>query len=374
MKTGKQIWIISSVIMIAVMALNACAPASTPTVNPPSSAAEATKPAEPQQTAPTQAVTTSTEKQKLFVYVTHHPLGTDVMMLDAVEGLKQVAAEHNAIAKVYESEDLTTAEENVRAAIAEGADIIVVLFFDMVEMISRIAPEAPNVKFLYIDQCPAGPPSNVYCAVFKEYQASFLIGAEAGLLTKKNQLGAISAIDIPFLHRYTDAFKAGAEYVNPKVKLETLWVGGDNPFNDPARGKEMGLTLAARGADYIFAAAAESNFGIFEAAQEKKFNTFGVNYNECPVAPGYVVDNLLKLTSNVVRFSINKILDGTHPPSLEYGIGVEGGIGLVPFDLKDPENSKCSIMDHPDVIEKVREIRQKIIDGELKIDDPMLAK
>ena len=46
----------------------------------------------------------------------------------------------------------------------------------------------------------------------------------------------------------------------------------------------------------------------------------------------------------------------------------------MPFALEDAENSECEIMEHPDVIERLQEIQQQIIDGEIQIEDPLSAQ
>ena len=82
------------------------------------------------------------------------------------------------------------------------------------DMLPEVAVAYPNVKFLQIDSCPFGNMKpNIYCSVFREYEASYLTGAEAALTTSTGKVGAISALDIPFLHRYTDGFIAGAKQV-----------------------------------------------------------------------------------------------------------------------------------------------------------------
>ena len=118
-------------------------------------------------------------------------------------------------------------------------------------MLPDVATAYPNVKFLQVDSCPFDKMKpNIHCSVFREYEASSLTGAEAALTTKTGKVGAISALDIPFLHRYTDGFIEGAKHVKPDVQISpTLWVGGNNPFSDPARGQERGAAMVADGAD-----------------------------------------------------------------------------------------------------------------------------
>ncbi|MFN8456787.1 MAG: BMP family ABC transporter substrate-binding protein [Anaerolineae bacterium] len=313
-------------------------------------------------------------KQK-FVYVSPNPLGVNDFLIMGKTGLEEAGKKYNAETKVLESDDPTTREENVRAAISDGATLVIVLGFEFGDIIPKVAGANPNVQFLIVDQCIDNPPANVHCAVFKEYEAAFLLGAVAANLTKTGTVGAISAMDIPFLHRYTDGFAQGAKYVKPDIKTSTLWIGSDptTAFSDPARAKEQALAMAADGADQIFAAGAASNLGIFEAAKEKNFFTYGVDVNQCPLAEGHVVENLIKRVDTAIIQSVDKIMSGAKENFLAYGLA-EKGIGLVALTTDKPEDSKCEIMKSPDVIKKAQEIQQKIISGEIKIEDPMFVK
>lgn len=313
-------------------------------------------------------------EQPLFVYVSPNPLGVNDFLIMGQTGLEQAAAKYGAQSKVLEAEDPTTREENVRAAVSDGAEIVIVLGFEFGDIIPKVAAEAPDVQFLIVDQCIDNPPANVHCAVFKEYEAAFLVGAVAASLSETNHVGAISAMDIPFLHRYTDGFAEGAKYVKPDIETSTLWIGSDpSAFSDPARAKEQALAMAADGADQIFAAGAASNLGIFEAAKEVGFSTYGVDVNQCPLAEGQVVDNLIKRVDVAITESVDKIMSGSEESLLVYGLA-EKGLGLVALTSDNPQDSKCELMNHPDVIETVKGIQQKIIDGEITIEDPMFAQ
>jgi basic membrane protein A len=334
-----------------------------------------------QTAAPTEAPAAATEEAagqpegeatQKFVYVSPSPLGVNDFLIMGQTGLEQAGDKYGAQTKVYESEnDPTNREENVRAAISDGANLIIVLGFEFADIIPKVAPENPNIQFLIVDQCIDNPPANVHCAVFKEYEAAFLIGAIAASLSESGHVGAISALDIPFLHRYTDGFAEGAKYVKPDITVSTLWIGSDvSAFSDPARAKEQALAMAADGADHIFAAGAASNFGIFEAAKEQNFFTYGVDVNQCPSAPGQVVENLIKRVDTAIVESVDKIMSGSQENLLIYGVA-EKGIGLVALTTDKPEDSQCEIMKHPELIETIKGIQDKIISGEIKIEDPM---
>src|SRR5271166_1239355 len=230
-------------------------------------------------------VTASFAQDKpLFVYVSPNPIGVNDFLKLGKIGTARVAQELGGLAKTYESSDPTTQRQNLEAAAKAAAKVVVAIGFEFNDMLPDVATAYPDVKFLQVDSCPFDKiKPNIHCSVFREYEASFLTGAEAALTTKTGKVGAISALDIPFLHRYTDGFIEGAKHVKPDVKISpTLWVGGNNPFSDPARGQERGAAMAADGADRVLAAGAGSNGGIFKAVQEASgVNAFGVDVNQC---------------------------------------------------------------------------------------------
>ena len=253
--------------------------------------------------------------------------------------------------------------------------MVIVIGFEFNDMLPEVASAYPNVQFLQVDSCPFDKlKPNIHCSVFREYEAAFLTGAEAALTTKTGKVGAIGALDIPFLHRYTDGFIEGAKHVKPDVKISpTLWVGGNNPFSDPARGQERGAAMAADGADRILAAGAGSNGGIFKAMQDAEgAAAFGVDVNQCPQAPGAVMDNVEKKTDVSVELAVKGIVAGSQPPIAALGLK-EGGMSVTALDA-DVKGSKCLIADYPDVIAKVKALRDQIVDGSIKIADPMSAK
>lgn len=310
------------------------------------------------------------EPPQKIIYVSPDPLGVNAFLIMGQIGLEQTGAMYGAQTLVFESENPLTREENVRAAVNEGADIVIVLGFEFNDIIPEVAEENPEVQFLIVDQCIDPLPANVRCEVFKEYQEAFLIGAVAASLSQNNHVGTVCALDIPFMHRFTDGFAQGAKYITPDIKVSTLWVGGSNPFSDPVRAKELALAMHADGADYIFAVTAGGDFGIFEAAKEKDFSVFGVDINHCPTAPAHIVECQLKRVDVAIVESVQAIVNNAPEKVMVHGLESKG-VGLVSLTSETPEKSQCRILEHPDVLEKVKDIQQKIIDGDIVIEDPM---
>jgi len=300
-----------------------------------------------------------------FIYITNNPIGVNEFLGLGDKGIKDAAAKFGGTSKTYESTDVASQRANIEAAIDAQPDVIVLITFDFTDLSKEYAEKNPDQQFVLIDACPTDPPKNLHCAVFREQEASYLVGLEAGMLTKTKKVGSVVAVDIPFLHRYSDTFAHSAQKVDPDTQL---FIGGSSPFADPGKGKEQALALAATGVDQVFAVGAGSNGGIMEAAKEKNFFTYGVDVNQCGMAPGHVVDNTMKAVDVLVVTEIGKILDGTARSLSSYGLK-ENGMNVTSL-MDGAANSGCVVMDHPDVLAKVKQARQDIIDGKITIPDP----
>jgi basic membrane protein A len=307
-----------------------------------------------------------------FVYVSPNPIGVNPFLAMGQTGIEAAGEKYGAETRTYESGTAADRLANVNAAINEGASLIAVLGFDFNDIIREVAPTAPDIDFLIVDQCIEDRPPNVHCVVFREYEATHLLGVEAGLLTETGKVGVVSALDIPFLHRYTDGYAGGVKSVAPEVEVDIRWVGGENPFADPVRAKEQAIAMHAAGADIIFTATSGGDFGVFEAAEERGFLTFNVDVNRCDVAPGHVIDVALKRVDNAMDQAIGAILEGQDSVMMALGLK-EGGMSVMALEEDRIAESGCIIAEHPEVVERVRSVADSIIDGSLVLEDPMFA-
>ncbi|MBA2945568.1 BMP family ABC transporter substrate-binding protein [Streptomyces himalayensis] len=305
---------------------------------------------------------------KSFTLVTPDPVGQNEFLKLAVTGLKSAAKAHDGSQKVYQSSDTASQQQNVQAAVDAKPDVIVLVGFEFADIVAQQAEKNPKQPFLMVDACTTKTFKNVSCAVFREHEGVYLAGAEAGLLSKSGKVGAVDVLDTPQFRRFSDPFAAGAKQVAPKTSTSTRFVGGQSPFDDSARAKEQANSLLSKGYDHLMAAAAAGNYGVFEAAKAKGAYAYGVDVNQCPSAPGTVVDNVIKRTDVAVEKGIEQVLDGKTGTTVSYGLK-EGGISLT--GLEDGvEDSQCVIAEHKDVLEKVEKLRDQIVSGKLTVDDP----
>jgi len=303
-----------------------------------------------------------------LILITPEPVGVNPFLQLAVDGVNKAADDAGGKARVFESQDPTNIQQQMDAAVADKPDVLAVVGFEFADAVAAAAAAQPDQQFLFVDACTAETFDNVTCAVFREHEGVYLAGVEAGLLSTSGQIGAVVALDTPQIRRFSDPFGAGAQSVKPDITFTPLYVGGDSPFNDPARAKEQALSLVAKGADYVMAAAAAGNLGVFDAAKSGSFAAFGVDVNQCPGAEGHVVDNVIKEVDVVTADSIGNILDGKGGGVASYGLK-EKGVTLTGIE-DDVDSSKCLIADHTDVIDQVASVRDKIVDGEVTVDDP----
>jgi basic membrane protein A len=303
-----------------------------------------------------------------IVLITPNPVGGNNFLELAVEGAQAIADDKGLELKVFESTDPTSIQQNVEAAVREKPEIVVGVSFSLQDAFATVPVDNPDQQFLLVDACPDPQPENVTCAAFREQEATYLAGVEAGLLSQTKKIGVVAALDTPFIRRWVDPFAAGAASVDATVTSTPLFVGGDNPFGDPARGKAQAQVLADGGADQVLTAASGSNVGAFEVAAAGGFQAYGVDVNECGSAAGHVVDNVLKHVDVALKAAVEEILDGQAGGFKVYGLA-EGGVGLTALE-DDVADSGCLIADHPDVIEQVKQVEQQIIDGTVTVDDP----
>lgn len=314
------------------------------------------------QTAPASSATS-------FVLVTPNPVGVNDFLKLSVAGMDTAAKAHGGTTKTYESSDPASIQQNMAAAVRDKPTVIVAVGFNFADVLAEQAERNPSQQFLLVDSCTEKKLPNVTCATFREYEASYLAGAEAGLLTKTGKVGAVVVLDSPQFHRFSDPFGEGAHKTRPDVAFNQLFIGGQNPFNDPARAKELAGTLAGGGVDQIMgAASAAGNLGVFEAAKAAGVQAYGVDANQCPAGPGHVTDNVIKRTDVAIADGVTAILDGKGGGTRAYGLA-ENGVGLTGL-LPDVATSQCVIAQHPDVIEKVRALRDDIVAGKLTVRDP----
>lgn len=167
----------------------------------------------------------------------------------------------------------SNASQVLREYAQNGTEMIFCHSGSFGEAIQEVAPEYPNVIFMW---CGGREKLALNVGTYYEriYQAEFLAGIVAGLMTKTNKIAAVEPVLDPQVVMAINAFARGIASVNSQAMLHVEWV---RSWYDPAKEKQLALSLIKDGCDVITHGSDSDATG--EAAEETGtyFISFGSN-------------------------------------------------------------------------------------------------
>jgi len=218
----------------------------------------------------------------------------------------------------------------------------------------RVAKDYPDVAFAFGSEFPEQEPNY---SVFDNWihEPSYLCGVIAGRLTKSNILGIVAALPIAEVNRLINAFKLGALSVNPDVKVKVSYIGS---WFDPPKAKEAAIAQIEAGADLLFA----ERFGVFGACKEYGVLAFGNMVDQHDLAPEVVVTGPVWDMYPTIQYCVDAVRNGEWKAQnlKEWSMMAKGGASLAPFHEFEEKLPK-------DLIDEVRDLEQKILDGEFEV-------
>jgi basic membrane protein A len=228
-------------------------------------------------------------------------LGDKSFFDSAYAGLKKAQKNLGYDLKVVElGSDRTKWEPGFEdAAAADDYDILAAGTFDVTDYIGKLAPEYPDKKFWVFDapvdydgggRTCSNKCENVYSVTFKQNEGGYLAGFLAEKLVAEKALkgaeslkkvGVVGGVKIPVIEDFVVGFKAGFTAAGGKSSdVLVQYVGGDKPFGDPAKGKEISTAMYGQGAALVWPVAGLSGLGTFESAVNAERYTLGVDSDQ----------------------------------------------------------------------------------------------
>jgi len=316
-------------------------------------------------------------KLRVVLYL-NGTLGDKSFFDSANRGVERAVKELGITAKTIQGTYNQDRWEPDLTQLCEGNwDVIIAGTWQLQEFLEKLAPKNPKKKFITFDtSVDYSKPGlgNVYSILYKQNEGSFLVGALAAMVTTSKMplanpqkvIGFLGGMDINVINDFKVGYEQGAKYIDPGVKVLVSYAGA---WNDEAKGKELILAQFDQGADIAFNVAGQTGIGLLDAAKEAKRYAIGVDSDQYllfkdsnPERASYIVTSMLKN----VDYSLFRAIKGTIDGSIKYGaaeaLGIkEGGVGVA-----DNENYRKLI---PDAMrKKVKELEQKIMKGEIKVD------
>lgn len=271
----------------------------------------------------------------------------------AWEGLQRAMSDLGIEANYLESATDADYVPNIETFVDEEYDLIISVGYMLADATKTAAEANPDVRFAIIDDATIDL-DNVTCLMFKQEQASYLVGYVAGLMTETNNIGFVLGMANETMNLFGYGYCAGAIDANPDITVQQF---NANSFADSATGKTNANTAITNGADIVFHAAGATGLGVIEACQEAGVYAIGVDSDQSSIAPNTVITSAMKRVDNAVYDTVESLIGGTLESGIHtYDLSV-GGVDIAPTqDLLPAE-----------VVSAVEEVKAKIISGEVTV-------
>jgi basic membrane protein A len=243
-----------------------------------------------------------------------------------------------------------------------GYNPIIAVGFAYSSAVAKVAPQYPDVSFAIVDDAEATG-DNIANLLFAEEEGSFLVGAAAAMKTKTDHIGFVGGVEVPLIQKFEAGYIAGAEEVNPNIRVDTTYLTQPPDFSgfaDPAKGKTAATGMFDAGADVVYHAAGGSGSGVFEAAKAANGWGIGVDSDQyktaTPALRKVILTSMIKKVDVAVYDYLKAFVDGK-PLS-----------GEQVYDLEDngvAYSTSGGYID--DITKQLQQYQQQIIAGEIKV-------
>jgi basic membrane protein A and related proteins len=194
-----------------------------------------------------------------------------------------------------------------------------------------VAERYPQIHFIITGPDIQKPLPNVATVYGNLWQVRYVEGVLAGLMTKTDKLGFVTAHTIPSVVAGINGFELGAQSVNPKATTIVIETG---QWYDPAGSTQAAETLAARGADVI--AQHEDDTGALLGAQQAHVWDLGSEANTSAVAPKSYLSGSVYRWGPYLIAQIKAMQEGTWKAADYSGDLASGLVGLGPINHSVP--------------------------------------
>lgn len=300
------------------------------------------------------------DKPRVAIVFATGGLGDKSFNDSAMEGIRQAIKKYGIDYDYAEPKAITEYHTYLsQFANTRRYDLIISIGFDQADALGSVAARFKDQKFAIVDMVVDRP--NVASYIYKEQERGFLLGYISALMTtrtdderinKDRVVGVIGGMKIPLIDANIAGFIKGAAYADRKVKVLHSYVGH---WADPAKGKELTISMLEQGADVIWGAAGRSGLGVINAVKEKNRYAIGSDADQGYLAPKNVLTNGMKYVNNTVEIAIGKVIDNTFTAGI-HKLGVkENALGYSESLLPQ------------EVLSKLEKIKRKMIAGEIAI-------
>jgi len=277
-------------------------------------------------------------------------------------------------AKRGKSYDVVTAQSqdmyipNIRQATDEGYDLILTTGFTFADALTAVASQNPNQKYMIVDVDWVNLP-NVMQATYAEHEGSYLVGVATALKAKADgianpRFGFIGGIPGSVITKFEMGYVQGILSVFPNAQIVDYYA---NDWGRPDLAKTQAKNWYDSGVYAIYSAAGGTGNGTI--AQAKEYRAAGRNVWAIGVDSDQFEEGLYNATDSAVLTSMIKRVETSVIYALKAVQNKTFRGELIVFDLKadgvgySSANSALT----PDIKNQLEQIKQQIINGQVKI-------
>lgn len=306
------------------------------------------------------------------VVITTDALGGGGVPDDMNNNLKKAIADFGINGSIYEATDTAQYEEILRSYSREGVDLIITTFPEMVEAVTKVSKEFPDVKYSIMLPLKVIDSPNVRSVEFACWELYYLAGIVAGYMTEGKTVGHVIGAEQGALIANNNAYREGLLSVTPDAKIEVI---NANSFNDPAIGKDVGLTLISKGCDVILTDCSNTASGVIEACKENAIYVVGDSGEHYHESPEYVLGDTQCHYGPATYEQIKDLVNGDWKGGLVYVDLKTGSISLEISPVIRDNLPKEKLESWDAAMAAVKDAIEKINSGELVIEmNPEWAK
>jgi len=221
--------------------------------------------------------------------------------------------------------------------LARKNDIVFATSFGYMDGMAKAAEKHPDTIFMHATGYK-GNDTNFDNYGCMSYQARYLTGVAAGMMTKTNKIGVVGSHPIPEIVRNINALTLGAQSVNPDIEVNVLWI---NAWYNPPKDMDAAQALLDADNDMLFTTTDSPS--VVVVAQKawkrdgKEVWSFG---NDAPMGhngPDRYISGMVFHWSGVYKQLVDEVAAGTWKPNRRINYGLkENCVGLSPWGINVP--------------------------------------
>lgn len=246
----------------------------------------------------------------------------------AYAGLLQAKTNHGVRTAYASPRSADEFPDHLRRYARDGYGLVFGLGFSMKGPMETVAKEFTNTTFAIVDVPADTNAPNIRSLVFREQEGAFLAGVLAARKTTTGKVAFVGGMDIPLLRKWDEGFKRGVSFVTNSEKkavtVSTRFLDATvKGFSDPARAKEVALSLYQSGHDVILQVTGGSAGGIYQAARETGRFAIGSDQDQDSEAPGLILTSVLRRLEPLIVETVEEWRKSSVPLRglREFGLG-----------------------------------------------------